>query len=157
MDRREFSTSLFSVPVMIGLAGSILLLIGTFLEFGAISFLSFNYSFGLEDLRLGSMLVVIRLLALLSIGILLIPRIPKAVYSACFIIICVIVASKFSNAVKNYMDALDLLKVTGLSNYFDPSDYLKMKAGFYMMVIGGILMAVPAVYYLIAFFRKEEN
>ncbi len=158
MDNNQESwKDLFSVSSIAAIIGAIILFAGTFMEVGRFTVFGLNYPFGLHDLSLDQPVMITRILCLLAIAVIVIPKMPKIGYSACGVIFFVLFVPKAVKALNEYKKAKDLIQASGLGNYFDPEDYFKFSGGYYMLIIGALVMLGCALYYLIRFFAPKDD
>ena len=156
-NKREDWKDLFSVPAIAAIIGAGILFAGTFMEIGRFSLFGLNYPFNLHDLSLDRQVMITRILCLLAIAVIVIPKIPKVGYSACGVIFFALFVPKALRALNEYKKAKDLLQASGLDSIFKPEDYFKLSSGYYMLIIGALVMLGMAVYYLIRFFAPKDD
>ena len=158
MDNKQESwKDIFSVPAIVAIIGAVILLAGTFMEVGRFSLFGLNYPFDLHDLSLDRQVMITRILCLLAIAVIVIPKIPKVGYSVCGAVFFALFVPKAMRALNEYKKAKNLLQASGLDSFFKPEDYFKLSAGYYMLIIGTLIMIGMTAYYLIRFFVPNDN
>ena len=157
MNRKEsFMDRITSVPVLIAAVSAGIIIAGTFLEIGKVSAFGFSYPFGLHELSLDRQVLIARLISLAAIVFILIPNMPRYIYSLCGAVLFAQFVPKALKALKAYREAQNVLQATGLSQYFDIRDYFQFSAGYYLLIIGFLAMLGCAVWFMADFFRKQD-
>ena len=146
----------FTIPVLLAIAGCVLIFAGTFLKLGAVSGFGYRLEFGLEDLGLQRQIMAARIISLIGIAVLCIPKMPRSVFSACGIAFYVLFAPKAITAFRHYISANNLLQATGLSQYINLSDYLSFSPGFYLLIAGGLIILGCSVYFIARLFSNTD-
>ena len=147
----------FTIPVLLGIAGCVLVFIGTFQKLGGISAFGYKVEFSLEDIGLHKEITVARVISLIGIAVLCIPKLPRVCFTVCGTAFYVLFAPKAITAYRHYVSADNLLHAIGLSNYIDLKDYVKLSPGFYLLIIGGLIILGCSIYFLLLLFNRPEE
>lgn len=155
INRNMTLSDLFTI--VSGVIGALMVIGGTFLEAGRLSFMGYFYIIRFSDLGLDSILMTVRIICLIAIATLFIPKVPKVSYSACVIVLFALYGSKLTKGWSYYIKAMDFIRALGLGNIVDLSKYIKASYGVYLIIAGAVIMSIVAVRYLVLFFMKERT
>jgi hypothetical protein len=153
---KEDRDGVFSLPVLIAIAGSAILFAGTFLDIGRISAFGWSTTFNLHDLSLDQQVMIVRIISLISVALLVIPKMPKVLYSVCGAAFFVLFVPKAIKALDQYRQVNNIMQASGLSQFVDVKDYFRFEAGYYLLVAGALILLGASVYYLVRFFINRD-
>lgn len=154
-DKNNSWRDVFSVPSLIAIAGSAILFAGTFLNIGRFSAFGWSATFNLHDLSLDRQVMIVRIICLVSVALIVIPKMPKVLYSLCGVAFFVLFVPKAIRALNSYQQVHNVVQAVGLSNYIDVKDYFQFESGYYLLIVGALILLGTSVYFFAKFFMDR--
>ena len=156
-EEKSLLGEVFSVSHLFAALGAALVLVGSFLEIVRFSALSYSYPVYLKDLNIDSLLMMLRIVSFIAAVILFIPKMPGIVYTALTLVLMVLFVPKAYDAYNIYLQAGNILKALGITNFIDIQDFLNPGWGYRLLFVGFLIMLGCSIYFAVRFFMPKRE
>ena len=99
--------------------------------------------------------MIVRIICLVSVALIVIPKMPKVLYSLCGVAFFVLFVPKAIRALNSYQQVHNVVQAVGLSNYIDVKDYFQFESGYYLLIVGALILLGTSVYFFAKFFMDR--
>ena len=76
-------------------------------------------------------------------------------YSLCGVAFFVLFVPKAIRALNSYQQVHNVVQAVGLSNYIDVKDYFQFESGYYLLIVGALILLGTSVYFFAKFFMDR--